>query len=200
LVRATLDGSSRKGILSHASFLSVHGDANMSSPVKRGAFVRERLLCQHLTPPPPGLKIIPPTPTKTNTTRELFDAHTSSPSCSGCHNLIDPIGNGFEAFDGEGHFRTTENGQAIDASGDVTQTHDADGKFDGLSELADRLAQSDDVRQCFGKNLLRFGTGSSGDLLEQELVNELPAPMPGAYAELVVAFVRAPMFIQRLAP
>jgi hypothetical protein len=198
--RVSLDGTHRRGLLSHASFLSVHGDAAMSSPVKRGAFVRRRLLCQDLPPPPPGVKITPPLPTPSKTTRQLFDAHMSSPSCSPCHSLIDPIGNGFEDFDGEGRFRTTDNGAAVDAHGEVTGAGDADGTFEGAAALGPRLAGSATVQRCLARNLFRFGAAQSGDPFEQELLDELPAEVPASVRDLVVAYARTKMFGQRLAP
>jgi hypothetical protein len=200
LTKVSLAGTSRIGVLTHGSWLSRHSDATMSSPIKRGVFVRRRLLCESLPPPPPGLNVTPPQKSDVKTTRQLFDAHISNPSCSGCHNLIDPVGNGFEAFDGEGGYRTTENGQPIDASGELTQTLDANGAFNGVPELVRRLVQSVEVRECFARMLFRFGSAQTSVSTEQELLYEAPIPLPDSYQELAVMYVRSKLFWRRVVP
>jgi hypothetical protein len=200
LLKVPLAGSNRTGVLSHASFLSVHGDQTMSSPILRGVFVRRRLLCENLPPPPAGVNVTPPMPTPGATSRQLFDAHVSNPNCSGCHSLIDPIGNGFENFDGEGHYRTTDNGQPVDASGVVASTEDANGNFTGVLQLAQLLAQSHEVGSCFGRMVFRFGSAQNGAATEQEFFNEMPDPIPNDLQDILVAYVRTAMFGQRLVP
>src|SRR4029079_17290285 len=48
----SVDPSQRAGFMTHAGLLAVYSKPNQSSPVHRGKFVRERLLCQLLPPPP----------------------------------------------------------------------------------------------------------------------------------------------------
>ena len=200
LMRVSLAGTNRVGILGNAGFLSSHSDATMSSPVFRGVFVRRRLLCQALPPPPPGLNITPPALAGAKTTRQLFDAHASNPACSGCHSQIDPIGNGLENFDGEGRYRTTDNGLPVDASGEVANTQDANGKFTGVVELANLLAQSQQAQACFARQLFRFGSAQSADGTEQEFFNEMPKPIPASYQDILIAYVRTAMFGKRVNP
>jgi len=200
LTKVSLAGTPRAGILTHGSWLSRHGDATISSPVLRGVFVRRRLLCETLPNPPAGLNVTPPIISEVKTTRQLFDAHVSNPACSGCHSLIDPIGNGFEAFDGEGAYRTTENGQPIDSTGELAYTKDANGNFNGVLDLANRLAQSNEVKQCFAKMLFRFGSAQTSDATEQELLAEAPPALPDSYQDLAVMYVRSKLFRQRVVP
>jgi len=200
LTRVSLDTGKRVGILSHASFLAVHGNQTMSSPVKRGVFIRGRLLCQHLPSPPLGVNNSAPPITPGKTTRDLFAAHASTPGCANCHRLIDPIGNGFEHFDGQGGYRTLDNGKAVDASGELTQTLDADGKFDGLPELAQKLAASEEVQSCLARNMFRFGSAQNGELTERLFFNEMPDPLPESIRDLLVAYVQTKLFSERLSP
>ncbi len=104
--RVDLDPAQRAGLLTQASLLAVNSKPNQSSPIHRGKFVRERLLCQTLAPPPNNVNIQPPEVDPTATTREKFSQHSSDPACAGCHRLMDPIGFGFESYDGIGQFRT----------------------------------------------------------------------------------------------
>jgi hypothetical protein len=46
---------------------------------------------------------LPPiSPAKPQTNRDRLAEHTLNKSCAGCHNLVDPIGFGFEKFDAIG--------------------------------------------------------------------------------------------------
>jgi hypothetical protein len=156
--RVALDKGQRAGLLTQAGLLAASAKPNQTSPIHRGLFVRERLLCESLPSPPDGIEIKPPDLDPNLTTRQRFDQHASDPSCAGCHQLMDPIGLGFEAYDGLGVWRATENGQAIDARGEVVGT-DVEGPFHGAVELAEKLASSADVRDCVVRMWFRFGYG-----------------------------------------
>ncbi len=155
--KTSLNASQRKGILSHGSFLAVHATQSSTSPVHRGKFVRERLLCGHLPAPPEG--ITPPVPDPTKTVRELFNAHASQPGCSGCHQLMDPIGLGMEGYDGIGRRRETEAGKPVNESGEVVFAGSASGPFVGLTALAERLGHSPEVKACAARQALVFALG-----------------------------------------
>jgi hypothetical protein len=157
--RVELDSSERAGILTHASLLAVHAKPNQSSPVHRGKFVREMLLCQTLPPPPNNVEIKPPEVKPGATTRERFSQHSKDPDCASCHRLMDPIGFGFEHYDGIGQWRDTDQGLPVDASGEVTGAEEVDGPFNGAVELANKLAESELVRQCVATQWFRFGYG-----------------------------------------
>ena len=158
--RVELDPDRHAGILTMAGILASLAKPNQSSPVHRGKWVRERLLCEELRPPPPNVEITPPNLDPGLTTRERFSEHRKSPFCSTCHNLMDPIGLGFEHFDGAGLWRDSENGRDIDDSGEVIGT-DADGPFRGPVDLAQKLARSEQVRDCLTLSMFRFAYGRS---------------------------------------
>lgn len=164
--RVSLDPNERAGLLTQASVLGTYAHPNESSPVFRGKFVRTRLLCQDLPPPPSDLLIELPKPSEDLTTRERFSLHSSSEACAGCHSLMDPVGFGFENYDGIGRFRAVEHDKAIDARGELTSTRDSDGSFVGATELAARLAKSREVSDCFAKNWFRFSLGRSESALD----------------------------------
>jgi hypothetical protein len=163
---AMLDGKQRAGLLTQASVLSVYAKSNQSSPVHRGKFVRERLLCEQLSPPPAGLIIVPPDPDPNASTRERFAEHSKNATCAGCHHLMDPIGFGFEHFDGIGAYRDMDGKFTVDASGEIKDSRDANGTFDGVIELEDKLAQSQEVRECVASQwfVYAFGRSINNDL------------------------------------
>jgi hypothetical protein len=168
--RVQLPSGKRAGILTHASFLATQAKPNASSPVYRGKFVREALLCQTLPPPPADLVIVPPNPDPNATTKEQFKQHSEDPSCAGCHQLMDPIGFGFENYDGIGAWRSDQNGIAVDSTGEVFETEDADGPFEGAVELAARLAGSEQVRECVARHWFRFAV-KRGEVDDMDSVN-----------------------------
>ncbi len=157
--RVDLDPTQRAGLLTQPSLLALNAHVDQTSPVHRGKFVRERLLCEPINPPPPNVKAVPPPVDPNATTRERFSQHSNDDSCSGCHKLMDPIGFGFEGYDAIGQYRTKEGALTIDTSGEVVGSKDADGKFNGAVELADRLATSEEVRACVVTQWFHYGQG-----------------------------------------
>jgi hypothetical protein len=156
--RVDVDPAQRGGLLTQGAFLATRAKFNQTSPVHRGKFVRERLFCTTPSPPPANLAIRPPDLDPRLTTRERFAQHSTDPYCAGCHHLMDPIGLGFENFDGAGVWRDTESGQLVDGSGQLTET-DVDGPFNGARDLERRLAGSGDVERCTTNQWFRFAQG-----------------------------------------
>lgn len=154
-----LAAQERAGILTLAGTMMRHARSNDSSPVHRGKLVRERLLCQVPPPPPPGIVVQPPPVDPEKTARERYAAHSELQPCAGCHVLMDPIGFGFERFDGIGRYRDQENGQPIDVHGEILYSEGTDGAFEGTLQLAQALANSQEVRACYASKWLRFAYG-----------------------------------------
>ena len=157
LTQVALDPSKRAGLLTQGSLMSLFAHSNQSSPIRRGKFVREQILCEELTPPPDNVDIDLPELSPNLTTRERFEQHRSDPACSGCHQLIDPIGLGLENLDGVGKWRDTENGVLVDAAGEVVGMDD--GAFVGPVELATKLAASEQVQNCAVEKWFTYSYG-----------------------------------------
>jgi len=164
--RVELDPAQRAGILTQGAVMAATAKPNMTSPVLRGQYVRERVLCTPLPPPPPNIPIVPPSPDPNSSTREKFEEHGRNPACAGCHQLMDPIGFGFENFDAVGRWRTEENGHPIDSSCQLAATQDADGAFANGTELARRLAESEQVQRCVVTQFFRFAQGRGETLAD----------------------------------
>lgn len=151
----------RAGILTQPAMMALLAHSNQSAPVQRGLFVREQLLCHELPPPPPDVDTTPPDPEPNATTRERFRQHSANERCATCHQLLDPIGFGLENFDQLGRFRSEENGIPVDASGNllIMDNSELEGPFNGALELADKLSQSSQVRDCLATQWFRYGMG-----------------------------------------
>jgi hypothetical protein len=198
-VKVNLDAKTRPGILTRGGLMAMLGKANQSDPVHRGKFVREQLLCNMLPPPPANIVIKAPEVNPNLSTRDRFAAHRTEALCNSCHTLMDPIGFGFENYDGAGRYRTTENGAAIDATGQVNQS-DIPGTFDGASDLATRLAGSDQVKQCVTTSWFRYAYGraeTSDDECTLASVNEQFAKANYDLKSLVVALAGTDAFLYR---
>jgi len=202
LVKADLDPKRYSGILTQPAVLTVFAKPNQSSPVHRGKFVRERLLCQMLPPPPANLVIKPPEIKPGQTTRDRFAQHDKDPACSPCHHLMDPIGFGFESFDGIGRWRDTDQGLPVDASGNLTDS-DVDAMFVGVRDLASHLAQSKAVRTCVGTEYFRYavarGIDSDDSVCSIPTLSDALEKSNGNVRELIVAITRTPAFRYRRA-
>jgi len=199
-VKTALDGSThRGGVLTQGGLLSLLGKANQTSPVHRGKFVREQMLCMQLPPPPADIMIKPPELSTTLTTRQRFTQHSVDPACTGCHRLMDPIGLGFEDFDGAGIFRATENGQPVDDSGLVNDS-DITGAFHGVGELSSKLADSAQVQACVSTHWFRYGYGrgeTDADSCSLSRIKSQFAAGGFQVRDLMVALTQTDAFIYR---
>ncbi len=199
--RASTVEAQRRGVLTLGAVMATHARPNSSSPVHRGRLVRERLLCQTLPPPPPGINAQPPTPDPRRSLREQYAMHASNEPCVSCHRLMDPIGFGFEFFDGVGRFRTTENGAAIDARGEVVGSASSDGATTDTQAMIERLAASPEVHDCFARQLFRYayalsatGEQTACALTEvQQRFRTADLSIEG----LIVALTQSPHFTER---
>jgi hypothetical protein len=143
------------GLLAQGSLLAINAGNAHTSPTQRGLLVRERFLCGEMPPPPPVVGDIPP-PTGSETTRQRYEAHAANPACSGCHEMMDPIGFAFEHLDAGGKYRALEAGFPIDATGHLAGSGVA---FDGPVELASALAAQPETAACVASFVASYTYG-----------------------------------------
>ncbi|MGZ3426211.1 MAG: DUF1592 domain-containing protein [Polyangia bacterium] len=197
-VRVDLDPTERAGFLTLGGVMSMLGKADQSSPVQRGKFVREQLLCGVMPNPPPNVPKLPDL-SPTLTTRERLSQHSTDPACHSCHRLMDPIGFGFEKYDGAGLFRTTENGKPIDDSGEV-QDSDITGTFNGPAELGEKLSQSLFVQKCVVTSWFHYAYARLEAPEDQCTIKTLAQRFSGSgyrFQDLIVALTETDAFRYR---
>ena len=156
-VKVAVSDGSRGGLLTQGAFLVATSMANRTSPVKRGRWVLEQLLCKTL-PPPPNVPPLPPVTQDANapqkTGREQLAVHVASAGCAACHNIIDPLGFGLEEFDATGALRTQEAGRPVDASGAVNGV-----AFRDVYGMAAQLQSSAVLTSCLTQKMAAYALG-----------------------------------------
>lgn len=202
LQRVSLDPNQRAGIVTQASLLAGFSSATESSPFKRGAWVRTRILCHQLPVPP---NEVPPLPELKEglSNRQRAEQHTSDAACRTCHKLIDGLGFGFEQFDTLGRLRAMDRGLPVDSSGEVTDTVDINGKFNGGAELAKLLAKSVQVRDCAPTQWLRYALAraeASEDACSLQQLKNTFATSGGNLKDLLLALTQTDAFLHYRRP
>ena len=183
------------GILTQGGLMAVLAKANQTTPVLRGKFIREHLLCQIIPPPPDNIDITPPDVDPNLPTRERFAMHSADPTCAGCHSLMDPLGFGFEHFDGIGKWRDIEAGQPIDATGNLGKD-----TFDGVPELAALIVDSAEVEGCMTLQWFRYAYGRAEGEEDVGTLAALTAGFAGSgrrIQDLIVALTQTDAFLYR---
>jgi hypothetical protein len=139
----------RRGLLGHASVLVLTSHADRSSPVQRGKYVLDRLLCEPPEPAPPGIPALSEGAVEGDVA-DLLAAHRESPACASCHDAIDPLGLAMEDFDAIGRHREVyPNGEPVHPDGALP-----DGAaVRGTAALAEGLAASPQVRRCLSRSV-----------------------------------------------
>jgi len=137
-------GGPRVGLLGAGAILAAYALPQRTSPTTRGKFVDDAILCKTIPPPPPGVPPLPATLAPNTTLRQQLTAHRAAAQCASCHSQMDPIGFGMENFNTAGLYRTTDNGQPIDATGTLDGT-----AFTGLATLGSALRNDPLAAPCF---------------------------------------------------
>jgi len=175
----------RGGVLGRAGLLAMGAHNTVTSPTHRGKLVRTRLLCGSVPPPPPGVVTELAEADDEATLRERLEQHATDPACKSCHEMMDPIGYGLEHFDPVGRHRHTDNGQPVDASGDL------DGMtFDGGAELAQAVVAHPDFSGCMSEQMYRHALAHDPLQSEAAAIHEVTDAFVGDGHQLV-ALVRA---------
>ncbi|HTV25294.1 MAG TPA: DUF1592 domain-containing protein [Polyangiaceae bacterium] len=199
-VKVSLPEDERRGIFNQIGFLAANSTSINPDPIHRGVFIATRVLCLGIAAPPDGVPPLPPIVNGTN--RQIVENHTqTSPVCQACHaTAINPFGFPFENYDASGAYRTTDNGEPVDAS----STPLIDGErvdIDNAVELAEALGQSRQAHECFASHLLEYAFGREKERVDEPLVDALTdASLGGApIVELLVRIAESPAFMTRSA-
>jgi mono/diheme cytochrome c family protein len=197
--RVPVTNPNRKGLLGHASLLTVTSYSNRTSVVQRGKFVLDNFLGAPPPPPPPDVEALPE-PRKGGeaaTLRARMEAHRKKPVCSTCHATMDPIGFALENFDAIGNWRSTEFGARIDATGALP----GGTTFEGPAGLRDTLlGRSDEFVLTLVDKLLTYALGRGTEYFDRPAIRRIVKDAASAqytWSSLILGVVNSTPFRMR---
>ena len=171
--KASLRGTYRGGLLTHASILTVTSNPTRTSPVKRGKWVLDNLLG---TPPKDPPEDVPELEENTRsekglTLREQMQQHSMDARCASCHSSMDPLGFSMENFNAIGLWRAREHGKLIKTDGKLPTGE----SFDGAVELQRLLARvrRDSFVRCVAEAMLIYALGRGLEYYDRPALDEI---------------------------
>ena len=188
----------RGGLLAEGALLATTSYPDRTSPVLRGKWLLNNIFGTPIPPPPPGVDTnieqkpgAPPA-----SIRERLAQHRQSPSCNGCHSVIDPLGFALENFDAIGGWRTIDEARKPVDSNAVT----ANGtKVDGLPGLrALLLTQPDAFPRTVTEKLMAYALGRRLEYYDEPAVRKIvrdAAAHQYRWSSLIVGIVESPAFL-----
>jgi hypothetical protein len=174
--KVKLTDDNRGGILGMPGILAVTSFPNRTSPVKRGVWVLEQILGEHVPPVPPNVPSLEKQDKQTVanlTLRERTELHTKDATCAHCHKVLDPIGFGLENFDAIGRWRDQDDtGGAIDAAGELPGGK----RFSSPKELKAIIAtRENDLARNLTEKLLAYALCRQLEGYDEIVVDQLVA-------------------------
>ena len=197
---ATVPESQRLGVLTHPSWLVSHSDAMDNHAIRRGRWIRERLLGGGIPDVPITVDAMLPDEPKTTLRHRM--RVTREDYCWNCHQKMDPLGLAFEMYNHAGIYRELEYGKPVDTTGEIIDSGDPslDGKVANAIEMIEKLASSERAEQVFVRHAFRFWMGRN------ETLNDAPTLQAAhkAYKEnggsmkaLIVSLLTSDAFLYR---
>lgn len=172
--RVKVVDENRRGVLGHASILTLTSIADRTSPVIRGKWVMEVLLGTPPPPPPPNVPAFDETQGvksgKRLSVRERLEEHRRNPACMSCHRVIDPIGLALENFDVTGAWRTKDGEEPIDASGQLWDGTPLDGPASLRRAL---LKYAEAFLRNFTEHLMTYALGRRLEYRDMPMVRAI---------------------------
>ena len=179
--------SHRGGLLGQASILLINSTGADSHVVRRAVWIRDRLLNDPPSPPPPDT----PPLDKANpefaklSVREQLEINRSREACASCHRGIDPWGIALENYDAVGLWRD-EIRRKADGKFELLPVKASDvlpdaRQLDGVASLKDYLAneRKDDFAKSLVTRLATYAAGRLLELTDQATIDRLTSEFAG---------------------
>ena len=205
----------RGGVITHASVLKLTTNASYTSPIKRGAWILERLLGTPPPPPPPDVEAVEPDIRGATTIREQLAKHKNVAVCASCHVRIDPPGFALESYDVVGglrdRYRVKKGGPGTSyeelprypgrkvyfAKPVETHGETADGRaFADLAGYKRLVLESPEgLTRNLAEKLVVYATGAEVDFADRAEIERIVVASGGRFRSLVQAVVQSPLFL-----
>ncbi len=214
------EGSPRGAFLTQAAVLKVTANGSITSPVTRGVWINERILGNHIPPPPAGVPTIDPDTRGATTIREQLVKHRADERCAGCHAKIDPPGFALESFDVIGgerdRYRSLHKGDTlidfnfasgwnprvrlnlpVDPSGQMPSGE----RFDGITSFqALVLEKPEALAANMVRQFLMYGTGSAIHYSDRREIDRIVAQARSSdygIRSLIEGIVQSELFLTK---
>ena len=188
----------RRGLLTHASILTLTSPPTRTSPVKRGVWVLETLFNDPPSPPPAD---VPPLDEKgaalAGTVRQILEKHRENAQCAGCHSRIDPYGLALENYNAIGVWRTKERDQKIDSSGTLPDGAAFQNTTEFRALLNDKRTE---FRRALVEKLLIYAQGRGLEYADHRAVREICVNVEhhdDRFSAVILAIVESDLFQKR---
>jgi len=197
--RVTLDPEFdvRRGLLGKGAIETVSALPTRTSLVGRGKWILQNIIGTQPPDPPPfavpqlsgageGGKVL--------SLRQQMEMHRRVEPCASCHKIMDPIGIAMENFDAIGKWRTTDEGNPIDASGTLV-----DGtKMNGVVDLRNALVKySPQFVRNVTERLMTYAMGRGVEYHDMPMIRSIvrdAGTKDYRFSSLVLGVVKSPQF------
>jgi hypothetical protein len=198
--RVRLTDENRRGLLGQGSILTVTSQPDRTSVVLRGKWILENILGTPPPPPPPNVNTNLPTDlAEPKSLRALMEQHRASPTCAGCHRVMDPLGFALENFDGVGEWRAKEKSGVIDASGQLADGSTVDGPVSLRKAL---LKKPEMFARVITEKLMTYALGRGVEYFDEPTIRMIArdaAKQNYRFSSIVLGIVRSPAFQMKAA-
>ena len=196
----TVPPGERLGILTHPSWLVSHSDAMDNHAIRRGRWIRERLLGGGIPDVPITVDaMLPDEPD--STLRERMRV-TRQEYCWTCHKKMDPLGLPFERYNHTGLIRLEEQKKPVNTTGEIIESGvpTLDGKVANANEMIQKIASSERAEQVFVRHAFRFWMGRNETLHDAPVLQQAHRAYKdngGSMNALLVSLLTSDAFLYR---
>lgn len=201
---ALQDNDRRGGIITQGSVLKVTANGTTTSPVIRGVWLQERILGNHISPPPDDVPAVEPDIRGAISIRDQLDKHRSTGSCMACHLKIDPPGFALESYDVTGGWR--QRYRALPEKGKWTHGPEVDPSYDlpngksfrdveGFKAMA--LEHPEKIARNMVEKVLTYATGASIEFADRREIAAIVEDLENSdygFRSLIHACVQSDIF------
>ena len=189
------------GVLTHPAWLVAHSGNFDNDPIRRGLWIRKKLLGGMVPDIPVSVDAKLPDEPEWSLRRRL--EITNADQCYKCHSKMNDLGLPFERFSHLGRYRRLELGQEVNTRGAITRSGDTsiDGPVDTPFEMIAKLASSKRVEQVFTRHVFRFFMGRNealGDAATLQDAHRAYRESDGSFQALVISLLSSDSFIYRV--
>lgn len=170
--QVSLPNGTRTGVLTHGSLLTITSNPDRTSLVRRGVWILDNILGTELPAPPANVPSLEEGAKESGATslRDQLKIHREMPACAACHDILDPLGFGFENFDPIGRWRETAEGKPVDAGGTLPGGE----SFSGPVELAKILKKRRvEFAELVTRKMLTYALGRGLEIPDSCAVEEI---------------------------